>query len=43
MEVIAPQADLVTAEPASEDDMAAVHSRFHIDSIRECGFMKFQL
>ena len=37
MEVVAPQVELVTAEPASEDDIAAVHSRFHIDSIRECG------
>jgi len=37
MEVAVPQVELVTAEPASEDDIAAVHSRFHIDSIRECG------
>ena len=37
MEVAAPQVELITAESASEDDIAAVHSRFHIDSIRECG------
>lgn len=37
MDVVAPQVELITAEPASEDDIAAVHSRFHIDSIRDCG------
>ncbi|MEW6670858.1 MAG: histone deacetylase family protein [Thermodesulfobacteriota bacterium] len=37
MEVVAPQVVLVAAEPASDSDIAAVHSRFHIDRIRECG------
>jgi acetoin utilization deacetylase AcuC-like enzyme len=37
MEVVAPHVELVTADPASEGDIAAVHSRFHIDSIGECG------
>ena len=37
MEVIEPEVELVTAVPALEVDIVAVHSRFHIDSIRECG------
>lgn len=37
MEVVGPRAEMVTAEPASEDDIAAVHSRFHMDSVREWG------
>lgn len=37
VEVIAPWVELVTAEPASEDDIAAVHSHFHIDSVRKSG------
>jgi len=37
MDVVAPQVELITAEPASEDDIAAVHSRFQIDGIREWG------
>jgi len=40
MEVVAPQVELVTAEPASEEDIAAVHSRIHMDSIRECGLFE---
>ena len=37
MEVIMPHAEMVTAEPALTGDIAAVHSLFHIDRIRESG------
>ncbi len=37
VEVIGPEADFVTAEPASEADLAAAHTQAHINHVRQNG------